>query len=284
VDTTLSLSWTRESPASTRGASLYGPRDQEQSATEAPRPRGTFETDLCSASGSCGPHELLLRPARDVGLKDMHQSTTGGGGGAEGVGRSDRPLGRGLEHVSHLFLSQKAVEAGASDPAASRSTECSSPPPGFGGGIALLRPASVTRDRLAIILREVAGALEEGLRAIDTKIPCHPCGEIDLFAISRGSQFTIIDFDTAINDGLLLRGIGHFDWVVRNMPNVRRMYREQAINFSLQPRLFLLAPQFSPLFRCVARQIICPQIQWVRYHTVEASGGAGILFERFVGE
>ena len=198
-------------------------------------------------------------------MNDMDQNPTGGGGGAERVGRSDRPLGRGLEDVSHLFLSQKAAEAGASDPAAIRSTECSSPPPGFGGGIALLRPASVTRDRLAIILREVAGALKEGLKAIDTKIPCHPCGEIDLLAVSRGSQVTIIDFDTAVNDGLLLRGIGHFDWVVRNMPNVRRMYREQAINCSLQPRLFLLAPQFSPLLRSVARQIICPQIQWVRY-------------------
>src|SRR3989442_558886 len=125
VDTTLSLSWTRESPASTRGASLYGPRDQEQSATEAPRPRGTFETDLCSASGSCGPHELLLRPARDVGLKDMHQSTTGGGGGGRSVGRSYKPLGPGLEDVSHLFLSQKGLGTRANNAANIRSTPSS---------------------------------------------------------------------------------------------------------------------------------------------------------------
>ena len=214
----------------------------------------------------------------------MDQNKTDGSEGAEGSGRSDRPLGRGLEDVSHLFLSQKAPEAAASDQPAIRSTERSSPPPGSRGGIALLRPTSVTRDRLAVILKEFAGALEEGLRAIDTNIPCHPCGEIDLLAVSRGSQFTIIDLDTAVNDGLLLRGIAHFDWVVRNMPNVRRMYREQAINFSLQPRLFLLAPQFSPLLRSAARQITCPQIQWVRYHTVDASGGPGILFEPVVGE
>jgi hypothetical protein len=199
-------------------------------------------------------------------------------------GAQDRPLGRGLEDVSHLFLSRKIGEASAGDRAAVRPPEHSSPPPGSRGGIALLRPVPVTRDRLAVALMELDGALEEGLRAFDVKIPCHPCGEIDLVAVDRASQLTIIDFEITFDDGLLLRGIGHFDWVVRNMPNVQRMYREQAINFSLPPRLFLLAPQFSPLFRSAVRQITRPQIHWVRYHTVNASGGPGILFEPFVND
>ncbi len=209
----------------------------------------------------------------------MDPNETGGSAGAQ-----DRPLGRGLEDVSHLFLSRKTGEASASDRAAVRSPERSSPPPGSRGGIALLRPASVTRDRLAVALMEFDGALEEGLRAFDANIPCHPCGEIGLLAVDRASQLTIIDFEMTFDDGLLLRGIGHFDWVVRNMPNVQRMYREQAVNFSLPPRLFLLAPQFSPLLRSVARQITRPQIHWVRYHTVNASGGPGILFEPVVDE
>jgi hypothetical protein len=209
----------------------------------------------------------------------MDPNETGGSAGAQ-----DRPLGRGLEDVSHLFLSRKSGEASASDRTTVRSPERSSPPAGSRGGIALLRPESVTRDRLAVALREFDDALEEGLRAFDTKIPCHPCGEIDLLAVDRASQLTIIDFETTFDDGLLLRGIGHFDWVVRNMPNVQRMYREQAVNFSLPPRLFLLAPQFSPLLRSVARQVTRPQIHWVRYHTVNASGAPGILFEPVVGQ
>src|SRR5882724_1066626 len=171
------------------------------------------------------------------------------------AGAQDKPLGRGLEDVSHLFLSRKTADASASDRATARSPEPSSAPPGSRGGVALLRPAPITRDRLAAALMEFDGALEEGLRAFDAKIPCPSCGEI-----------------------------GHFDWVVRNMPNVRRMYREQVVNFSLPPRLFLLAPQFSPLLRSVARQITRPQIHWVRYHTVDASGGPGILFEPVVDE
>lgn len=204
----------------------------------------------------------------------MDPDETGGSAGAQ-----DRPLGRGLEDVSHLFLSRKTGEAPASDRAAVRSPERSSPPPGSQACIALLRPAPVTRDRLAVALMEFDGALEEGLRAFDAKIPCRPCGEIDLLAVDRASQLTIIDFDMTFDDGLLLRGIGHFDWVVRNMPNVQRMYRDQTINTSLQPRLFLLAPQFSPLARCASRQITRPPIHWVRFLTVEASSGPGIMFE-----
>jgi hypothetical protein len=199
--------------------------------------------------------------------------------GSEGA--EDRPLGRGLEHVSHLFLSR---ETPPSERATVRPSERSSPPPRSREGLALLQPSPVTKERLAGALMEFDGALEQGLRAFDAKIPCHPCGEIGLLAVDRASQLTIIDFETSFDDTLLLRALGHVDWVVRNMPNVQRMYREQPVNFSLPPRLFLVAPQFSPLLRSVARQISRPRIQWVRYHTVNASGRPAILFEPLVDD
>ena len=199
-------------------------------------------------------------------------------------GAHDRPLGRGLEDVSHLFLSPQTGEAPPIDRAAVRPSERSTPPPGSRAGLSLLQPSPVTRERLAGALMEFNGALEQGLRAFDAKIPCPPCGEIGLLAVDRAGQLAIIDFETSLDDGLLLRGMGHFDWIVRNLPNVQRMYREQPVNFSLPPRLFLLAPQFSPLLRSVAQQITRPQIHWVRYHTVNASGGPGILFEPLVDD
>lgn len=198
----------------------------------------------------------------------MEEDQTGGAGNGDAQGRAERPLGRGLEDVSHLFLSQRTPEP-----------ERPSAPLAPRGSVALLRAASVSKERLAGVLREFTGALEGGLKTIDANVPCHPCGEIDVLAVSRSSQLTIIDAETTMNDGLLLRGMGHFDWMVRNLPNLRRMYREHAVNFSLQPRLVLLAPQFSPLLQSVARQISCPQIQWIRYHAVESPGGPGILFE-----
>jgi hypothetical protein len=142
----------------------------------------------------------------------------------------------------------------------------------------------VTREQVGAALREYLGALEEGLKGIDASIPCAPCGEIDLLAIDRASQLTIVDFETTADDELLVRGLGHVDWVVRNVPNLRRMLRGQPINFSLPPRLFLLAPQFSPRVRCAARQITSLQVNPVRYHLVDAPGTAGILFEAVSAE
>jgi hypothetical protein len=143
----------------------------------------------------------------------------------------------------------------------------------------------VTRDRLfAILPLDWSETLEEGLRTIDAKIPCYPCGEIDLLAVDRLNKLTIIDFDTTLNDGLLLRSLAHFDWIAHNMLSVRRMCPAQGIDFSLPPRLILLAPQFSPLLRGMMRQLTRPQIHLVRYHAVETPAGPGILFEPVTGE
>jgi hypothetical protein len=206
------------------------------------------------------------------------------GSSAAGVGRVDRPLGRGLEDVSHVFLSQQA-DGGTLDP---RSRRTGRPLPGeetAPSTLLLLRPvAQIVREQVGAAVREFAGALEEGLKGIDAGVPCAPCGEIDLLAIDRASQLTIIDFDTTAGDDLFMRGLGHLDWVVRNVPNLRRMFRGQAINFSLPPRLILLAPQFSSRVRCVARQITSLQVDWVRYHLVETPGRAGILFEPLPAE
>jgi hypothetical protein len=214
----------------------------------------------------------------------MGDANADGVGGPDGIRRPDKPLGRGLDDVSHLFLSPKPAEASAPDHSAPRSRERPSPLAASRGGVALLRPATLSRDRLPALVAEFAGALEDGLRAIDTSIPCHPCGEIDLLAVSRAGHVTIVDVDAGANDALLARGLAHFHWVVRNMPNLRRMYREPAINFSLQPRLVLLAPQFSALLRSMARQLSGPQVQWVRYHAVESAGGPAVLFEPVAGD
>lgn len=199
------------------------------------------------------------------------------GSGAPEFGRPDRPLGRGLEDVSHVFLSPRTEPEPPAAPVSERrppARERSGPSP------LLLQPAAaVTREQIAATLREFDGGIEVGLRAIDARIPCDEIGEIDLLAVDRAGLLTIVDFDTTGNDDLLIRGLGHFDWALRNVPNLRRMLKGQAVNFSQEPRLILLAPDFSSRVKAAARQIGRPQITWVRYHYVDTPGRAGILFE-----
>lgn len=198
--------------------------------------------------------------------------------------QDDRPLGRGLEDVSHLFLSQKA-DVEKIDSLAGGPPERPLPREQTAASAVLLRPAEhVTREQVAAAVKEFSGAIEAGLTVIDAGIACEPYGEIDLLAVDRRCQLTIVDFEMASSDDLLIRGLGHFDWVASSIPNFRRMFRGQAINYSLAPRVVLLAPQFSARMRGVARQITRPHIYWVRYHLVETPGQPGILFEHLPAE
>jgi hypothetical protein len=205
------------------------------------------------------------------------------GAAAPSVGPSERPLGRGLEHLSRVFLTQppeRFTGPGADRPPDRTLPDRTLPAEESAAAAVLLRPtAQLTREQVAAALKELVGAVEEGLRVIDGGIPCAPCGEIDFLAVDRQNQIAVVDFETVGTDELLIRGLGHVDWMLGNVANLRRMFRGNAINFSLQPRLFLLAPQFSSRVRCAARQVASPEIEWVRYHLMETAGRAGIFFE-----
>jgi hypothetical protein len=196
-------------------------------------------------------------------------------------GSAGHPLGRGLERISHLFLSPRPD---ADQPRATRPAGPGRLPPS--APVVLLRRIAVTRQRLeTILLADLDGSFEAGLRLFDARIPCHPCGEIDLLAVDHKGKLTIVDFETTtVNDGLLIRGLGHFDWTVRNLANLQRTDPAQGVDFALPPRLVLLAPQFSPRLRGAVQQLTRPHLDCVRYHTVETPHGPGIFFESVVGD
>jgi hypothetical protein len=196
--------------------------------------------------------------------------------GSPDAEQPNKPLGRGLEQISHLFLSKTAP--------------LPEPPPqaqlpSNAGRAMLLQPnESVSKDRLVAVLKDSPGALEEGLRVIDTFIPCHPHSDINMLALNRNNQLTAIDLETGLNDALVLRGLAHLDWLKHNLPNVRRMYPQQTIVLSCEPRLFLIAPRFSALALNAGRRLSSLQIHFIRYHAFDIAGTLGISFESIACE
>jgi hypothetical protein len=206
---------------------------------------------------------------------------------SQGEERAEKPLGRGLEQISHLFLTQRLNNLRADDPSFSRAGDSavSEMPSRTESRSVLLKPdVSLTKHRLVALLREFQNALEDGLRVIDVLLPCHPYGEIDLLALDRSNQLTIIDFDTTLGEGLVVRGLAHCEWLVHNLPNVRRMHSGQRLQLSTPPRLFLLVPRFSSFIMSAARQLIQPQVTWIRYQVLDTGATTGILFERLETE
>lgn len=179
----------------------------------------------------------------------------------------DKPLGRGLEQISHLFLTPKPH---IPPPVHDR--------PGIGRA-ALLQPSkAVAKDLLVGTAKDNPESLEEGLRILDMFVPCHPHSDIDLLAIDKMNQLLAIDFETNLSDALVLRGLGHCDWLRNNIVNIRRMYPGYTLE-AAQPRLFLIAPRFSPLALQATRLLAQLHIRWLRYQAFDMGSTTAIFFE-----
>jgi hypothetical protein len=200
---------------------------------------------------------------------------------AQASARPDRHLARSLEDVSHLFLSGKSTGHGIPNPVQSEST---GRVPTISGKPALFpledQSQALEKESLVSLLNAHAGILEEGLSAIDTNVPMDFASAVDLVAVDRFNKLCLVDIDVPGGDALLLRGICHFDWFVRNAPIVRRMYQDRIVDFSALPRVFLVAPKFSAAFRCAARRIASPRIHCCLCRIAAGPGGAGVLLNR----
>jgi hypothetical protein len=196
------------------------------------------------------------------------------------AGPPPRALGRGLEDLSHLFLPRRPEQVPDPEPVAASDPEPDPVSAKDRAGVMLLRRAGrLTRSQVIAVIQEPWGAIEEHLRAIDSSVPCSPCGVIDVLAIDAAGRLVVIDIDPFTADGLLLRGLSHVEWLVRNGANVRRMYPGKAIDFAAPPRLVLVAPRFSVAVRHALSNINEPEIACIRYHGLDVSGWTGLFFE-----
>ena len=197
---------------------------------------------------------------------------------AEEGSQQQHSITRGLDQVSHLFLSHVAERA-----ARGRSRNGSELPPSSQDNEpskVVLTSRRLSREQLLSLLLEQPGALEEGMKVIDVDLPCETFGDIELLALDGSDRLAVVDVDDKPNDNLLLQGMAHWDWLVGNVALLRRMYHGQVINFSLEPRLVLVAPDFSPLFRRSMRYLSSLQVNCIKYHGVTVPGGIGIFCEQ----
>jgi hypothetical protein len=191
-----------------------------------------------------------------------------------------RALGRGLEDLSHLFFSRRTEKAPEAEPAAASSADAGQAAAKPRVGLMLLRPVDrLTRSQVIAVLQEPWGAIEEHLRAIDSSLPCSPCGVIDVLAVDAAGRLVVIDIDPFTGDGLLLRGLSHIEWLRLNAANVCRMYPGKTIDFAAPARLVLVAPRFSVTVRHAVSQISELEIECVRYRGFDVSGWTGVFFE-----
>ena len=191
----------------------------------------------------------------------------------------EKRLARGKEDVVHLFLSHPPGDATIS-PASGEGPSDRGPAVPSHPIVTLARPAAAPAKKEIIqLLNANTAALESGLRAIDQAVPCDPSRTIDLLAMDSLNQLVVIALEAAPNDGMLLRAISQYDWIVGHVPILRKLYQGQEINFSSPPRVFLVAPEFSPQLTCAAHRILSPRIGCYRYRAIAVPAGTAVFFE-----
>lgn len=193
----------------------------------------------------------------------------------------DRRPARGVEDVVHLFLTQPPGHATISS-AAGEVPSASGRQPAVHSDpvVAVACPAAALgKDEILQLLNANTAALESGLRAIDRAVPCGPSRTIDLLAVDGLSRLVVIALEAAPYDGMLLRAISEYDWIVGQMPILRKLYQGQVINFSAPPRILLVAPEFSRQLTCAAHRIQSPRIGCYRYRAIAVPSGTAVLFD-----
>ncbi len=191
----------------------------------------------------------------------------------------EKRLARGMEEVVHLFLTHPPGDATIS-PAAGEVPSGWEPAAPSRPIVTVACPAAApAKEEIIQLLDANTAALERGLRAIDRAVPCDPSRTIDILAVDSLSQLVVIALEAAPNDGMLLRAISQYDWIVGHMPILRKLYQGLVINFSARPRVFLVAPEFSPQLTCAAHRIQSPRIGCYRYRAMAVPSGTAVFFE-----
>jgi hypothetical protein len=186
---------------------------------------------------------------------------------------------RGMEDVVHLFLTQPARDATILPAAVEVPSDPEPAVPSHPIVTVACPAAAPGKEEIIQLLNANTAALESGLRAIDRAVPCDPSRTIDLLAVDSLSQLVVIALEAAPDDGMFLRAISQYDWVVGHVPILRKLYQGQVINFSSPPRVFLVAPEFSQQLTCAARRIQSPRIGCYRYRAIAVQSGTAVLFE-----
>lgn len=106
---------------------------------------------------------------------------------------------------------------------------------------------SLDKEEIVRLLGEGISNLERGLRVLDrnliiTKRP------LDILAVDIVGELVIIELEIKGEEGVILRALEHFDWVINNMNSIIQKYRKEKIDMTLAPRIVIVLGNISDDF------------------------------------
>ncbi len=137
---------------------------------------------------------------------------------------------------------------------------------------------NLTQQELKKEIIDAVNNIELGLKVMDTNLLIED-QVLDILAVDVVGRVTIIELDMERKDILLLEALDHFEWVFNNMESLGRKYQKENIDYTLAPRIILIAPDFTPHFIKRISFITKVKINLYQYHYQEKDGIKKILFK-----
>jgi hypothetical protein len=115
--------------------------------------------------------------------------------------------------------------------------------------------------------------LETGMKVVAHQVTT-PTGPLDILAVDDDGALVIIELKNEVDEeeAQLLQGLRYYDWCFENRAWLANAYRNKGIDAQKEPRLILVAPDFSDSLKRLAKYLTL-EIEIFRYQAIEMPDG-----------
>ena len=106
------------------------------------------------------------------------------------------------------------------------------------------KTVDVSEKQLEDLIRRYPECIEEGLRYVDHQRKAER-GPLDVLLADSGNALVLAELKIVEDDNALIQGIDYYDYIVRSIEGIARVYKASRIDPTQIVRLFLIAPRFS---------------------------------------
>jgi len=140
-----------------------------------------------------------------------------------------------------------------------------------------IKQVKITEKELEGMLKDNLHLIEGGLKFIDNQIVAGR-GPLDILAVDNGGSLVVMELKVVESDDMLVQALDYYDWTLKHIDSVKRMYPRSNVDYEQSPRLILVAPSFTStlLWRAVYLTI-SPEL--FTFKCLEAEGKRGLLLE-----
>ena len=115
--------------------------------------------------------------------------------------------------------------------------------------------------------------IEAELKVLDKDVNIADYGSIDMVGVDSSRRLVLIEIGLDESPQILLDALGRFDWIVRNEDIVRRLYASSDVDWSKEPRVFVMVPHLSDSFVRITSHVTQLDLGLFEYNYVPSLDG-----------